>query len=117
MPVDPKTLSLLLAGLLVLALLVYGLRDLVRFSLYRTWAIGGVVFRESIRRNVLWITPLAMLGVLLLVQLQDPADEADAIRQALRSCLFATAVVAVVWGFVIMLFWGNASEQLEYSEY
>ena len=96
MSLEPTTLSLLLGGLLVLALLAYGLRDFLRFSFYRTWAISGVVFRESIRRNVLWVTPLAMLAVLLLIQLQDPADEADAIRQAMRSGLFATALVAVI---------------------
>jgi hypothetical protein len=28
-----------------------------------------------------------------------------------------SAVMSVVWGFVLVLFWGNASEQLEYSEY
>ncbi len=101
MNLEPTTLSLLLGGLLVLALLLYGLRDLLRFSLYRTWAISGVVFRESVRRNVLWVTPLAMLAVVLLVQLQHPVDEADAIRQTLRACLLASALVVIVVALIL----------------
>ncbi len=98
---SPTTWSLVVGGLLLLAFVVYGLRDLARFSLYRTWAISGVVFSESVRRKVLWVTPLAMVAVLLMVQLQDPADEADAIRQALRACLFASGVVAVVISLIL----------------
>ena len=87
--------------LVVLGLGVYGLRDLLKFSVGRAWAVGGVVFRESVRRRVLWITPLAMLAVLLLVRLQNPADEADAIRQATRFCLFASGLVAVLVTLVL----------------
>lgn len=101
MSLEPTTLSLLIGGLLVAALVVYGLRDLLRFSLMRAWAIRGVVYRESVRRRVLWVTPLAMLAVLLLIQLQDPADEADAIRQAARSCLFASGLVAIVVSLIL----------------
>ena len=101
MLLEPTRLSLLIGGLLVLALLVYGLRDLARFSMVRVWAIRGVVFRESVRRRVLWVTPLAMLGVLLLIGLQDPVDEADEIRQATRSCLFASGLVAIVISLIL----------------
>ena len=83
------------AALVVLGLGVYGFKDLVRFSPGRTWAVGGVVFRESIRRRVWLIPPLAMLAVLLLRQLQNPADEADAVRQTLTYCLFASGLVVV----------------------
>ena len=84
------------AALVVLGLGVYGLRDVLRFSPARAWAVGGVVFRESVRRRVWLIPPLAMLAVLLLRQLQVPADEADAVRQTLTFCLFASGLVVVV---------------------
>ena len=44
------------------------------------------------------------------------APQAD-MRQALSNQGHISAVIAVVWAFVLVLFWGNANEQLEYSEY
>jgi len=54
----------IIAGIIVLVGLALGLPDLVRLSPKRIWAIGSVGFRESIRRRVLWVTPLAMLGII-----------------------------------------------------
>src|SRR3989442_560281 len=65
----------------------------------RRWgmcAISSVSFRESIRRRVLLITPLAIVGVILVSQLQRPIDEADAIRQTVKFCLFATGLVVSI---------------------
>src|SRR4051812_21753201 len=65
----------------VVAFLVVGIPDLLRLSWRRLWAISSVNFRESVRRRVLWVTPLAMLGIIAVTQLAHPVDEQDAIRQ------------------------------------
>lgn len=83
-------------AIVVIGLIVLGFKDTIRFSLKRAWAISGVCFDESIRRKVLWITPLAMLGVIIVSQLQKPFDELDAIRQTTKFSLFATGLVLVV---------------------
>jgi ABC-type transport system involved in multi-copper enzyme maturation permease subunit len=83
-------------AIVVLGLAVFGLADLLRFSPKRIWAISSVCYQESIRRRVLWIIPLAILGLIIVVQLQQPIDEQDAIRQTTRFCLFATGMVVVI---------------------
>src|SRR5437773_1643603 len=83
-------------AIVVIGLLGLGLGDLAQFSLTRVWAISSVSFAESIRRRVLLITPLAIVGVIVVAQLQRPADEADAIRQTIKFCLFATGLVVSV---------------------
>lgn len=90
------------AGLIVvLGLLVYGLKDVARFSGRRVWAISSVCFDESIRKRVLWITPLAILGVIIVSQFQKPIDEADTVRQMLKVCLFATGLVVTVTAIIL----------------
>lgn len=92
-----NNLALWLAGAIVLfGLVIYGFFDLIQFSLGRVWAISGVCFAESIRRRVLLITPLAILGVILISQLQRPIDEADAIRQTIKVAMFATGLIVCV---------------------
>jgi hypothetical protein len=81
---------------IVLAFLAVGIPDLLRLSFYRLWALSSVSFRESVRRRVLWVTPLAMLGIIAVTQLSHPVDEQDAIRQATKYALFATGLVVVV---------------------
>lgn len=88
-------------AIVVLGLLMYGLFDVLRFSLTRAWAISSVCFDDSIRRRVLWITPLAILGVVIVSQLQKPLDEQDAIRQTIKFCLFATGLVVVVTSIIL----------------
>lgn len=87
---------LVAAGIVLVGLFVYGFRDLLRFNLGRTCAIGGVCFAESIRRRVLWLIPLAIVGVLLVCQFQRPLDEQDAIRQSTRFCLFAAGLLVTL---------------------
>ena len=84
------------AALIVVGFLVSGLGDISRLSLTRIWAISGVCFQESIRRRVLWITPLAIVGVIVAVQLLNPIDEQDAIRQTIKYALFATGTLVVL---------------------
>lgn len=91
----------ILAFVIVLAGLVIGWRDLLRFSPRRVWAISSVSFRESIRRRVLLITPLAILGAVVVSQLQHPNDELDAIRQTIQTCLFATGMVVVLLAIIL----------------
>lgn len=87
--------------ILVLGLLVYGLRDVLRFSGRRVWAIGGVCFSDAVRRKVLWIAPLAMLGAIVVGQLINPTDEQDAVRQTIKYCLFATGLVVVLVSVIL----------------
>ena len=65
------------AAVICLAVLAIGslyYRDVQRFRFRRVLAIGGVSFRESIRRRVLWITPLAIIGVVAVTQFTKGAD-------------------------------------------
>ena len=103
---DPSWLGdhwgwLVAAAIVVLGLLGAGLRDLGRFSPKRIWALSGVCFDESIRKRVLWIAPLAMLGVIVVTELQKALDEQDALRQSLKFCLFATGTVAVMVSIIL----------------
>jgi ABC-type transport system involved in multi-copper enzyme maturation permease subunit len=84
------------AAIVVLGLAIFGIPDLLRFSVKRIWAISSVCYQESIRRRVLWIIPLAIVGLVVVVQLQQPIDEQDAIRQTTKFCLFATGMVVVI---------------------
>ena len=90
--------ALLLIGavVVVVGLAVVGRTDVPRFSGKRVWAISGVCFAESVRRRVLWIIPLAIVGLVAIVQLQQPSDEQDAIRQTTKFCLFAAGLVVVL---------------------
>src|ERR1700710_61401 len=101
-PAIANNLTWILGGLIVvIGLFVVGLKDVIRFQFRRVWAISGVCFDESIRRRILWITPLAILGVIVVAQLQKPNDEQDAIRQTTKFCLFATGLV-VTLGTIIL---------------
>ncbi|CAN5538826.1 hypothetical protein BH09PLA1_BH09PLA1_20190 [soil metagenome] len=87
--------------IVVVGLFIYGIKDVARFSLKRVWAISSVNFAESIRRRMLWITPLAILGVIIVSQLQHPVDEQDAIRQTTKFCLFASGLLVTVTAIIL----------------
>jgi hypothetical protein len=89
------------AVVVVVGLFIYGIKDVFRLSLIRIWAISGVVFRESIRRKVLLIAPIVMLGVIIVSQLQRSVDEQDAIRQIIKYCLFASGFFVVLAGIIL----------------
>jgi ABC-type transport system involved in multi-copper enzyme maturation permease subunit len=92
----------IVAGAIVLfGLCVYGFKDLIHFSASRVWAISSVCFAESIRRRVLWIIPLAIIGVIIVAQLQHPTDEQDAIRESTKFCLFATGLVVTITAIIL----------------
>src|SRR5437764_5304219 len=76
-------------------------RDLSRFRLRRVRAIANVCFRESVRRRILWITPLAIVGIVAVSQLTRPADEQDAVRQTIKYCLFASGLIVVVAAVIL----------------
>jgi hypothetical protein len=101
-PALTENLGWIIAGLIiVVGLFVIGIKDVARFRLRRVWAISGVCFDESIRRRILWITPLAILGVIIVAQLQKPVDEQDAIRQTTKFCLFATGLVVTITTIIL----------------
>jgi hypothetical protein len=87
--------------IVVLGLFTIGLSDTLRFSFKRVWAISGVCFDESIRKRVLWITPLAIIGVLGVTQFQRALDEQDAVRQSVKICIFATGVVVILSSIIL----------------
>lgn len=89
------------AVIVLLGLLIYGAGDLLRVAPRRIWAMSSVVFRESIRRKILWLTPLAMLGIVIVTGLQKPEDFSDAIRQTLQFCLFASGLLVVISGIML----------------
>jgi hypothetical protein len=91
----------IIAGIIVLVGLALGWQDLLRINLKRIWAISSVCFRESIRRRVLWVTPLAMLGIIAVSQLSHPSDEQDTIRQTTKYCLFASGIVVVLTSLIL----------------
>ncbi len=94
-------LGWVLLGLIVVAFLAFGLRDLARLSLVRISAIASVSFAESIRRRVLWITPLAILGAIVVSQLQNAVDPQDAIRQTTKICIFATGLIVTLVAIIL----------------
>ena len=89
------------AAAIVLVGLVYGFADIARLSPVRVWAISSVSFAESIRRRVLWVTPVAIVGIIAVAQFLDPVDPQDALRQTTKVCLFATGMVVVVTAIIL----------------
>ncbi|HEV8606000.1 MAG TPA: hypothetical protein VGQ99_11565 [Tepidisphaeraceae bacterium] len=111
-PLISNNLAMIVAIVIVLVgLLGIGLKDVLRFSLTRSWAISGVCFRQSIRRRVLWLTPLVILGVLTVAQFQKPVDPQDAIRQTTSYCLFATGLLVAI--VTIILACTNLPQEIE----
>lgn len=96
----------LTAGILLLSL-----GDLKSFRFARVRAIAGVCFTEAIRRRVLWITPLAIVGIIAVTQLTRPFDAQDAIRQTTKYCVFATGLVVVLTS--ILLACANLPKEIE----
>lgn len=91
-----------IAGIVVvLGLFVFGWRDLMRLRLGRVWAISSVSFAESIRRKVLWVTPLGILGVIAVALLQHPVDQQEAIRQTIKFCLFASGTLVTITAIIL----------------
>lgn len=100
---SPQQIGLIVAAIfVVLSLFVYGLKDVARFSLSRAWAIGSVVFRESIRKRILWLAPVAMLVVVGLSQfIVKSIDPADSIRQTIQFTLFASGFLVTIASVVL----------------
>jgi ABC-type transport system involved in multi-copper enzyme maturation permease subunit len=91
-----------IAGLIVVGgLLFFGLNDLMRLSFSRVWAISSVSFAESIRRRVLWVTPLAILGVIAVSILQHSGDPQESIRQTIKFCLFASGTLVTITAIIL----------------
>lgn len=89
------------AAIIVGGALLYGLKDVARLSPVRVMAISRVSFSESIRRRVLWVTPVAIVGIIAVAQFLDPVDPQDALRQTTKVCLFATGLVVVVTAIIL----------------
>jgi ABC-type transport system involved in multi-copper enzyme maturation permease subunit len=91
-----------IAGLIVVGgLLFFGLNDLMRLSFSRVWALSSVSFAESIRRRVLWVTPFAILGVIVVSILQHSGDPQESIRQTIKFCLFASGTLVTITAIIL----------------
>src|SRR5687767_5314986 len=102
---------IVMVGIVLVGLLGIGLKDVLRFSVTRSWAISSVCFRQSIRRRVLWLTPLVILGVLTVSQFQKPIDAQDAVRQTTSYSLFATGLLVAI--VTIILACTNLPQEIE----
>jgi hypothetical protein len=101
-PLLTEHVGWIVAGIIVvIGLFLIGRKDLARFSMRRAWAVASVSFHESIRRRVLWITPLAIIGVIITAQLQRPLDEQDAIRQTIKFAIFASGLLVAVTAIIL----------------
>ena len=89
------------AVIIVAGLFVYGWSDLVRTRWRRIWALSSVCQTEAVRKRILWITPLAMLGVIVVTQFYHPAGEQETIRQTTKFCLFASALIVTLTAVVL----------------
>ena len=85
----------------VLGMAIFGRDELRRLSLGRIVAISSVCFAESLRRRVLWVTPLAIIGVIVLTLLQHPVDQQEAIRQTIKFCLFASGTLVTITAIIL----------------
>jgi ABC-type transport system involved in multi-copper enzyme maturation permease subunit len=88
-------------GIIVIAGLIVGFGDMRRLQFRRIWALSGVCFTESMRRRVLLVTPLAILGLVVVSQLQQASDDQDAIRQTAKFCIFASGMVVVITSLIL----------------
>ena len=98
-------------AIVVIGLLGIGWNDVVRFRLRRVMAVASVNFRQSIRRRVLLLTPLVMIGIVIVSGLQRSLDAQDAVRQTTTYCLFATGLLIVL--VTIILACTNLPKEIE----
>lgn len=92
---------LVAAAIVVGGLAVFGLDEVRRASFYRVWAISTVCFAESIRRKVLLVIPLAIVGVIAISLLQHTSDPQESIRQTIKYCLFASAMIITITAIIL----------------
>jgi len=89
------------ALIVVGGLLIFGWQDVPQMRWRRIWAISSVSFAESLRRRVLWVTPLAILGVIAVSMFQHAGDPQEAIRQTIKYCLFASGLLVTVTAIIL----------------
>jgi ABC-type transport system involved in multi-copper enzyme maturation permease subunit len=96
-----RNAGLFAAVVVVIFGVVIGIGDLVRLSPTRVFAISGVVVADAVRRRVLWIAPVAIVGILAVSQFLNPIDPQDAIRQTTKVCLFATGLIVTITAIIL----------------
>ncbi len=89
------------AGVALLLTFALGWSDVARFRLSRIWTLSGTCYVESVRKRVWLVAILGIAGVIVVVQLQRPADEQDAIRQTIKYCLFASGMLVTVTALIL----------------
>ncbi len=91
----------IIGALIVVIGVIWGILDLARFSPRRVIAIASVCYTEAIRKRILLIAPLAIVGVVIVSQLQNATDEQDALRQTVKSCLFVSGLIVVATAIIL----------------
>ena len=87
--------------IVVIGLLAFGWEDVRRLRPRRVWAVSSVAFTEALRRKVLLVTPLAILGILAVCLLQHTVDQQEAIRQTIKYCLFASGMLVTMTAIIL----------------
>lgn len=93
--------GLVLLAVILIAFVAFAWRDITRLSWRRLNAISSVCWNESLRRRVLWITPLAIVGAVVVCQLQNAVDPQDAIRQTTKICIFTAGLVVTLVAIIL----------------
>lgn len=91
----------LAAAIVLIGLFGLGFKDLLHLSPTRLWAVSTVVVQQAFRRRVLWITPVLILGIITVSQLQRSIDAQDVIRQTTLVCLFATGLLVILMTIIL----------------
>jgi len=90
------------AGVIVIGgLLAFGWEEVRRLRMRRVWAVSSVAFTEAVRRKVLLVTPLAILGILATCLLQHTTDPQEAIRQTIKYWLFASGLLVTITAIIL----------------
>ena len=88
-------------AIIVLGVFIYGWDDLKRIALSRVWAIAGICQTEALRKKILWVTPLAIIGVIVISQFQGQMAPDDAIRQTTKFSLFASSMLVTITAIIL----------------
>ncbi len=99
--IEAHPVPVIVAAGIVLSGLVLGWRDIIRLRVRRIAAIASVCFRQSIRRRVLWITPLVIVAIMVISQFLRAMDYQDLVRQMTVYSLFATGFLVALVSIIL----------------
>ncbi|MDD4889427.1 MAG: ABC transporter permease subunit [Phycisphaerae bacterium] len=88
------------------AAIAFGLRDILRFSPMRLWALAHQTFRESVRRRVLLLIPvfMALIVIFGLFQRGSDAIGVSDIHQATETCIRVSSALTLLLMILLSAF-------------